>query len=131
MGGIPDRAEGVMVEYIEREAAIERLEKLMQLQAPTARAIIEAIPAADVRPVVLGKWINDHNGKYSSSGDNYFCSVCKDPSLRAFGKPAKTNYCPNCGADMRIFSTNCKNTVTTGEDREIFNLRAWLKNGKG
>lgn len=40
-------------EYIEREATIERLEKLMQLQAPTARAIIEAIPAADVRPVVL------------------------------------------------------------------------------
>lgn len=33
-----------MPEYIERKAAIERLEKLMQLQAPTARAIIEAIP---------------------------------------------------------------------------------------
>lgn len=92
---------------------------------------IAKIPAADVRPVVRGEWINDRNGKYSSSGDNFYCSICKDPSLRAFGKPAKTNYCPNCGADMRIFSTNCKNTVTTGEDREIFNLRAWLKNGKG
>lgn len=61
----------------------------------------KSIPAADVRPVKRGKWINDHNGKYSSSGDNYFCSACKDPSLRAFGKPARTNYCPNCGADMR------------------------------
>ena len=39
-----------MAEYIEREATIERLAKLMQLQASTARAIIEAIPAADVLP---------------------------------------------------------------------------------
>ena len=91
---------------------------------------VEDYPAADVRPVVRGKWVNDHNGKYSASGDNFYCSICKDPSLRAFGKPARTNFCPNCGADMRIFSTNCKNTVTTGEDREISNLRAWLKNGQ-
>lgn len=41
-----------MDEYVEREAVIERLEKLMQLQAATARAIVEAIPAADVRHVV-------------------------------------------------------------------------------
>ena len=62
---------------------------------------VEDFPAADVRPVVRGKWVNDHNGKYSPAGDNYFCSACKDPSLRAFGKPARTNFCPNCGADMR------------------------------
>lgn len=42
-----------MTKYIEREAAIERLEKLFQLHACTARAIVEAIPTADVRPVVL------------------------------------------------------------------------------
>lgn len=39
-------------EYIPREAAIERLEKLFQLQAATARTIIDAIPAADVVEVV-------------------------------------------------------------------------------
>lgn len=44
-----------MDEYIERETAIDRLEKLFQLQAPTARTIIEAIPAADVVPVVRCK----------------------------------------------------------------------------
>ena len=65
-----------------------------------AAKAIKRIPAADVRPVVRGKWVNDHNGKYSPAGDNYFCSACKDPSLRAFGKPARTNFCPNCGADM-------------------------------
>lgn len=43
-----------MAEYIERESVIDRLEKLFQLQAATARAIIEAIPAADVVPVPDG-----------------------------------------------------------------------------
>ena len=62
---------------------------------------LDEVPAADFRPVVRGEWINDHNGKYSASGDNFYCSICKDPCLRAFGEPAKTNYCPNCGADMR------------------------------
>lgn len=36
-----------MAEYIPRDAAIERLEKLFQLQAATARTIIDAIPAAE------------------------------------------------------------------------------------
>lgn len=54
--------------YIEREVAIERLEKLFQLQAQTARAIVEVIPAADVRKVVRRKWIWDDEG--------YHCSEC-------------------------------------------------------
>lgn len=72
-----------MSDYIEREAAIERLAKLMQLQPSTARAIIEAIPAADVRPVVFCKdckhrgntpdcpfcWLAD-----KKMGDDHFCS---------------------------------------------------------
>ena len=42
-----------MAEYIKREDAIERLTGLFQLQAETAKAIVDAIPAADVRPVVF------------------------------------------------------------------------------
>lgn len=85
-----------MAEYIEREAAAERLEKLMHLQAQTARAIIEAIPAADVRPVVRGKWISHdfvdmEKGRYTGSVE---CSVC-----HRF-LPVKENFCPNCGAMM-------------------------------
>ena len=90
-----------MAEYIEREAAAERLEKLMQLQAQTARAIIEAIPAADVRPVVLcrdcswwtkqkaslqgrcallglsptGAWFCA-NGQKKATGDPHICGKC-------------------------------------------------------
>ena len=65
-------------EYIEREAAIERLEKLMQLQAPTARAIIEAIPAADVRPVVLCKDCQNSYEWANVDGDNYrYCGYLR------------------------------------------------------
>lgn len=86
-----------MSDYIEREAAIERLAKLMQLQPSTARAIIEAIPAADVRPVVRGKWepvvaANEDGSPYQAG---IRCSECGHFDVLEF------NYCPNCGADMR------------------------------
>ena len=41
-----------MAEYIKREDVIEKLTGLFQLQAETAKAIIESIPTANVRPVV-------------------------------------------------------------------------------
>lgn len=66
-----------MPKYIEREAVIERLTNLMQLQAPTARAIIEAIPAADVRPVELCR-----NCKYCIKEDEfeYWCNGFCSPA---------------------------------------------------
>lgn len=55
----------------------------------------------DVRPVVRGKWID--------MGDFISCSSCNATHLKEFesdyGKAmrldARTNFCPNCGADMR------------------------------
>ena len=44
-----------MAEYIEKQIAEERLCNLFQLQAETAKAIIDAIPSADVVPVVRCK----------------------------------------------------------------------------
>lgn len=52
--------------------------------------LIDKIPAADVRPVVRGKWI-DVNG----DGSLFRCSVCKEDSC------CNGNYCSPCGADMR------------------------------
>ena len=88
-------------EYIEREAAIERVEKLFQLQACTARVIIEAIPAADVRPVVRGKWIDRDDDYYG--WNMWACSVCGEEFVLTEGTPDMNEYhfCPNCGADMR------------------------------
>ena len=57
---------------------------------------IEQIPAADVAPVVHGRWIATHDEFCS-------CSVCKYPVYVAWGQ---TKYCPNCGAKMDKEETN-------------------------
>ena len=94
-----------MAEYIEREAAIKRFNFAVLDclgMEPTIRAgdiikALESIPATDVRPVVRGKWTLGHLP--STSGGSYAvvqCSECNSqfPIWR-------TNFCPNCGADMR------------------------------
>lgn len=50
-------------------------------------------PSADVRENVRGKWIDVD--PYGDSGLAFKCSECDKNSIR------DTNYCPNCGADMR------------------------------
>lgn len=63
-----------------------------QLNERTAfKSMVFDAPAADVAPVVHGKWIMD--GK-----DHCHCSECKE------GRNIRTqigwNFCPNCGAKM-------------------------------
>ena len=59
---------------------------------------MEDIPAADVRPVVPGEWIVD-----SIASNIFTCSVCGQdaPVEPTGGTEYKSNFCPNCGADMR------------------------------
>ena len=89
-----------MAEYIEREAALKDYQTICNgvecARCPIRdkghckfEAYIRSIPAADVRPVVRGKW--EYN-----PGDNIpYCSECMMP------QDSECNYCPNCGADMR------------------------------
>lgn len=59
------------------------------------RKMVEGIPAADVRPVVYGEWVkNEKQDKESIS----CCSACGYPVSPFW---AESNFCPNCGADMR------------------------------
>ena len=51
---------------------------------------IDRVPAADVRPVVRGEWRG-----IGKTGRIFVCSACD----KTF--PYKTDFCPNCGADMR------------------------------
>ena len=75
-----------MTEYIEREAAIESL----PVAWDSAINALRNAPAADVAPVVHGRWIYNR--------DNYpaflVCDQCNTVWYR------DTNYCPNCGARM-------------------------------
>lgn len=49
------------------------------------------VPAANVRPVVRGKWI----------WDGYVYDVPWQCSNCGVSHDADSNFCPNCGADMR------------------------------
>ena len=93
-----------MAEYIEREAAVKVAEKYGLANgsalgrhtglADCIASEIADIPAADVAPVVHGRWVEKE--KYTF-GIMYDCSLCEDRILDN-GHP--WNYCPNCGAKM-------------------------------
>lgn len=87
-----------MAEYIEREAAIESFRKnldggyVLTNDAQTTH-ILQSIPAADVRPLVRAVW-----RRYSPFTDTYECSNCGE---QVIDQQFRTNFCPNCGAEMR------------------------------
>ncbi len=98
-----------MDEYIEREAAIKAIEKAdYTLIADDAdsyksdylREIIESVPAADVVPVVHGRW--DDSGRYTFPSGNAAvrCTNCGCALTESEYHLNNWNYCPVCGAKM-------------------------------
>lgn len=62
--------------------------------------VVEALPAADVRPVVRGKW--ERMSDNDVFGDIHCkCSACGEDWWQGPGWFRHANFCPNCGADMR------------------------------
>ena len=60
---------------------------------------IDAQPEADVRKNVRGKWIEVPDDAFAST---YYCSNCKEmPIVDIYCNYVFSNFCPNCGADMR------------------------------
>jgi len=86
-----------MVEYIEREAVNALIEaECSPKVAAFLNHAIDNIPAADVRPVVRGKWIMNDECRT-------VCSLCGN-TVAFVSHPDRRwdlgNYCPNCGAMM-------------------------------
>ena len=52
---------------------------------------------ADVKPVVRGEWIKKDDGVCWW----WECSNCGERPLRRYKTDVLSNFCPNCGADMR------------------------------
>ena len=86
-------------EYISKKTAIEKIKEIAEqnyqgryanIGMTHAAQIIEHFPAADVAPVVRGKWIFD--GEWWE----FRCTNCKG----AIGNVRKYNYCPHCGSKM-------------------------------
>lgn len=82
-------------DYIPREAV--RCE-MYHNQEPLTEHQLNSIPAADVREVVRAIWRYKTMSVPGGKGQTYAkwcCTVCKHKVKE------RTNYCPNCGADMR------------------------------
>lgn len=104
-----------MTEYIEREAAVNAIIAIMpSMSTPDGHGEhddlvlaaqemcednireINNIPAADVTPVVHGRWV------YGEDVDIQ-CSVCgADAFTEGDYRQVKSRYCPNCGAKMDL-----------------------------
>lgn len=83
-----------MAEYIELETLLERAEYDNNYRLVIPAEAIKAAPAADVVPVVHGRWA--HLG-----GDEWCCSACGFvlTTEGSWDKPTK-KYCEDCGAKM-------------------------------
>ena len=90
--------------YIEREAVLSAIWKTSAEHDVFFPAIIldaiKSIPAADVRPVVRGKW-RFEKGDGKTCGDGWVCSACNCGFHTNVPYFEDFNFCPNCGADMR------------------------------
>lgn len=93
-----------MAEYIDREAVVDAVTDIyydtpgINLTAEKFEAAINGIPAADVAPVVHGRWEFLGPNRLIKECMCGTCSVCKVRSKYI----VNTMLCPNCGARMDI-----------------------------
>ena len=84
-----------MDEYIKRKAVIDLITRRYE-NPEICTQEINSIPAADVAPVVHGRWI--YKGEYA------VCTECGGRSGTQYDGvepiPLMTQFCPNCGAKM-------------------------------
>ncbi len=89
-----------MTKYVELKTAIDAVNDVyydtpdINLSVDKLEAALLGIPAADVAPVVHGRWENG----------NPICPVCGENKFKDLDADIwcdwKPDYCPNCGARM-------------------------------
>lgn len=95
-----------MMDYIDRQAVLDAIrEDPMPLSLEMVVKHFRSAPAADVAPMVHGRWV-DFYGDHKTAE----CSECQQLFAVTFGFPAKPEYfaafqdfyryCPSCGAKM-------------------------------
>ena len=96
-----------MAEYIKREALREILDGWRDAHADVddvhgcglledVICEVDAQTAADVVPVVHGRWEQDADGDWYCTNCDEVVAICESGRERIYRKP----YCPNCGAKM-------------------------------
>lgn len=96
-----------MDEYIKRKAALalvkpdapedEKAAVTIATAKKLVRSIIQRTPAADVAPVVHGRWIDAYPG--IEPNPMFMYGICSECGFEQ-GISKYLNYCPNCGAKM-------------------------------
>ena len=96
-----------MAEYLDRERAIQKVKNVMATEwfrgnyeaiGPLQRVVdvqLGRMTAADVAPVVHGKWLKPEYEYHVG-----ICSLCGCVPLKPAWGSTSCNYCPNCGAKM-------------------------------
>lgn len=106
-----------MPEYIEREALLAHIKDLPTWRADAGvvygRSMkypegmfdckdvvssVENATAADVAPVVHGRWVKDEEYEWLCTHCRETAAICESGKERTYRKP----YCPNCGAKMDL-----------------------------
>ena len=99
-----------MSDLISRQAAIDAIkayltfadwkpsvQRILEMSVNDITDMLERLPSAQPEPK-KGKWIHD-GFNFPQGVDWVHCSVC---GRKGINVPADlTNFCPNCGADMR------------------------------
>ena len=94
-----------MPEYIERDTLMRRIKEIHCAECDSYHGVrcracwvddtldyIDSEPAADVAPVVHGRWMDNE--------DYMFCSCCGMQWNYCDNDTEDFHYCPNCGAIM-------------------------------
>lgn len=85
-----------MPEYIDKEKYCAEVCKCNEEKCDKSKCPVWNAPAADVTPVVHGKW----ELRYEGYGHYWECSVCHtNPCIYV---TRNTKFCPNCGAKMDL-----------------------------
>lgn len=92
-------------EFISREAALKALFAPGMCYAPMQLQIIKDLPAADVAPVVHGRWVSVAGKR------DRICSRCmhNEPYKNADDDAEVFEFCPHCGAKMDGGDTDADN----------------------
>ena len=84
-----------MSRYIDADALLNNLPDDLPYKASVKRVLIQA-PTADVAEVRHGRWILTDERFAEMS-----CSVCGFSYYGEWDEECMTNFCPDCGADMK------------------------------
>ena len=95
-----------MTEYIERDALLDDISAAVkhrgmgEIIGQTLMRYVKRQPAADVAPVVHGRWIHSRYEDCSEQFELVKCSQCNHEAYAMAFYVRGGNYCPACGAKM-------------------------------